>query len=291
VASSETANVAEAFLLQTEETDPLTLFRLYAQYLLRSSNTWKLPVSLDRVRDRHGFRRRTASLDLRGFLFGDEIFINSDDATTVQRFTEAHEMMESLVVALRSEDPPRLAAHTQQELHSNKEDWCEQGAAEFLMPAELFFPLVVERGLSLATGRQLASLCQTSLTATIRRMLDADIAPCIFALLKEGFKKSQQVPSKVGQGVLWGDPADWDPPAELRVWKRWSSPQVKVFLCWNESFSRDTSIYHTLRAGNAGEIRSGHDMLDLEYIKGSHYTESMLVIIDDTPVVMALIHL
>jgi hypothetical protein len=291
VAASETANVAEAFLQQTEETDPLTLFRSYAQYLLRSSDTWKLPVPLDRVRDRHGFRRRTASLDLRGFLFGDQICINSDDTTTVQRFTEAHEMMESLAVVMQSEHLPRLAADAQQELRNNKEDWCEQGAAELLMPAELFFPLVEERGLSLVTGRQLAGLCQTSLTATIRRMLETDIAACIFALLKEGHKKSQHVPSKVGQGVLWGDSADWDPPAELRVWKRWSSPQVKTFLCWNESFSRDTSIYHTLRAGVAGEIRSGHDVLDLEYIKGSHYTESMFVTIGDTPVVVALIHL
>ena len=279
------------FLQETEASDPLTLFHQYAQYLLQSADTWKLPVSLDRVRKHHGIQRYTAPLLQRGFLMGEKIFINSDDLVTVQRFTEAHELMETFFAALRTEVPSRFSEDVQEAFLEEKEFWCEKGAAELLMPAELFFPLADGAGISLASGKKLASLCQTSLTATIRRMLDADTAQCIFAFLKEGHKKREYVPSKVGQGVLWGDPADWDPPAELRVWRRWSSPQVKAFVCLNESVSRDTGIYQTLKAGAVGEIKNAYEMLDLEYIKGLHYTESMLVTIDNTPVVMALVFL
>jgi hypothetical protein len=121
-------------------------------------------------------------------------------------------------------------------------------------------------------------------------MLDADTEPCAFVLLKEGHRKNQVVPSNSGQTVLWGDPTDWDPPAELRVWKRWISPQTQVFVCPNESISRDTSVYKTLHT-QAGVITVAEDVLDLEYIKGPFSTESMLVKINNVPVVMTLIHL
>jgi hypothetical protein len=113
----------------------------------------------------------------------------------------------------------------------------------------------------------------------------------VFALLREGHKKSQYIPSKAGQGVLWGEPEEWDPPAELRVWKRWSSPQVKDFLCINESFSRAGLAYQVFRSKIFGQVVSGRDELNLEYIKGSYSLEAMLISIADAPVVMTLIHL
>lgn len=122
-------------------------------------------------------------------------------------------------------------------------------------------------------------------------MLDTDVAPCIFALLREGHRKSERVPSKTGQGVLWGAPEDWDPPAKLRVWKRWHSPQVSTRLYWNESISPDTMISRTLTSGVAGQIYHGRDWLKQKKFEGYFETESMPVTIGGEPVVMALIHL
>lgn len=282
--------VAEEFLRQTTETDPQSLFTAYAEHLLNSAEAWELPVRLEKIRERHGFKLHTTSLKRRGFLLGKTIFINDDDATTVQRFTEAHEFMESLTIALRNELPCRLDTGIACSFEAEKESWCEQGAAALLLPKKLFFPAVEKVGISLRSARQLAEHCKTSLTATMRRMLDTDIAPCIFTLLKEGHRKSEHIPSKTGQGVLWGKPEDWDPPAKLRVWRRWHSPQVVTRLYWNESISSDTLIYQTFTSGIAGQIYNGRDRLEQKKFDGHYEVESVRVTIGDYPVVMALIH-
>lgn len=277
------AKAATAFLQQTDELEPETLFRLYARYLIQSSGIRSLPVSLRLIRERHGFQKQATSMQSRGFLVGDHgIFVNSDDLPTVQRFTEAHEMMETLFLALETETPSRFSPEVRQRFLANKEYLCEQGAAELLMPANLFDPLMNGKGLSLAIGSELSNLCRTSLTATIRQMLSRDIAPCVLGYLREGYKKAEQRLVKTGQGEHL--------QSKLRVWKHWRSPQAKVFLCPNESFSQDTSIYQTFRANIFGQINSGHDKLDLEKIKGRYYTESMLVTIENIPTVIVLIH-
>ena len=282
---------AKTFLRQTVVTDPSILFSLYADFLLRSSDARSIPISLDRIRSTFNFQRYAAPMQGRGFLLDTAIFLNSDDNVSVQRFTEAHEMMEALYIAIQNETPSRLSPNNQRLFPKDKEQHCERGAAELLMPAESFFPLVADRGTSLETARALTALFNTSLTATVRRMLDACINPCIFLLLKEGHKKNQQVPSKSGQSVLWGQPADWDPPAELRVWRQWKTANTTDIVHFNESVSHDTLIYWTLHARNAGQISTGNDTLDLEHIKRTCFTESMLVSMDHEPVVMALIHL
>lgn len=288
---SEASPAPATFLQQTSISVSAGLFREYARYLLRTSNAYALPVQLDLIRNRHGFQRHIVSIPQRGFLLGDIIFIKGDDTLSVQRFTEAHEMMESLVTALNSEMLSRIDIYGREKFKNEKELWCEQGAAELLMPEELFFPMAEQQGITFAAARRLAGHCQTSLTATIRRMLDADVAPCIFAILREGHRKAQYVPSKTGQGVLWGDTRDWDPPKELRVWKRWSSSQVNAFVCLNESFSRNGLAYSLLRSEKVGVVVEDYETLDLENIKGSYFVEAMLVAIENTPSIMTLIHL
>ena len=114
------------------------MFREYARYLLRSSDACKLPISLESIRKQHGFQWHTVPISQRGFLIGDAIYVNSDDQLTVQRFTEAHELMELLVLALRSETPSRIETKAWPKFEKDKEQWCEQGAAELLMPERLF---------------------------------------------------------------------------------------------------------------------------------------------------------
>jgi hypothetical protein len=282
---------AVTFLNQIDVTDPWYLFSLYAQHLLQASGIHTLPVPLAEIRATHGFQRHSAPLPHRGFRLENSIFVNSDDSEAVQRFTEAHEIMEGLFKAIRQENPSRFPQQKAANCWQDKERWCERGAAELLMPSELFFPLVRDVGVSLEAGRVLASRCRTSLTATIRRMIDSDVAPCVFLLLREGHKKHQTVPSQDGQLVLFGSPEDWDPPAELRVWRSWRAPQVTKFICNNESISRGTSVYRTLKTDSNGAITEGCDELDMEYIKGTYHTESMKVTIGGVDTVMALVHL
>jgi len=280
---------AEMFLQQQEVLPSEALFLDYAHYLLDLAGITQLPVRLDLVRAQLNLKRHAGPLSVnRGFLHdGKVIFINSDDPDTVQRFTEAHEIMETLVKALR----PNIPSHQRMKFDQDKESWCERGAAELLMPSNLFFPIIQKEGISLKVARQMASLCQTSLTAAVRRMLDSDLAACIFAILQEGYKKHQLVPSQTGQESLWGKPSDWDPPAELRVWKHWKSPQVKNGLVRNESFSRESVAYRVFQAGSAGEVLVDQEYLDLARIKGTVHSEAMLIKINGAPAVMTLIHL
>jgi hypothetical protein len=280
-----------AFLNRTNLADPWDLFSSYAQHLLQTSGIHTLPVPLAEIRATHGFRRHSAPLPHRGFRLQDSVFVNSDDSLTVQRFTEGHEIMEGFFKAIRQESPSRFPKEKATDCWPDKERWCEHGAAELLMPSELFFPLVRDAGVSLEAALTLASRCRTSLTATTRRVVESDVEPCVFMLLRKGYKKSQRVPSRDGQLVLFGNPEDWDPPAELRVWRSWSAPQVTNFVCRNESVARDTLFYQTLEAESRGVITEGWDELDMEYIKGSYYTESMKVRIGRVDTVMALIHL
>jgi Zn-dependent peptidase ImmA (M78 family) len=282
---------AKSFLLQATEQDPPQLYQAFADYLLETANCRSLPIALDDIRKRHGFRFKKAPIPQRGLLYDDIIVVNLDDPDTVQAFSQAHEMMESLTVALRQETVWRFPKISPQMFAGEKERWCELGAATLLMPKALFFPLVQQHSVSLDVARYLAGRCGTSLTATIRRMLDANVSQTIFVLWAENHKKNEVVPTKVGQGVLWGDPAEWDPPAQLRVMRSWSAPDVNVRICQNESVSRQSSLYATLASAIPGRVNIGYENLNLEFLKKEVRTESMLVKINNAPVVMSLIHL
>jgi hypothetical protein len=282
---SAKSSPVEDFLKDYKFSNHWSLFRDYSVFLLNESGALELPVPLRRIREKIELARHITPLDQRGFLLSNNIFINSDDARSIQRFTEAHEIMELLTSTLES------AKKYQIRNPDKKEKLCEYGASELLMPTILVKPIISEIGLSLSGGTELANLCQTSLTAAIRKILSLDLSPQIFAILRENYKKSQFVPSSIGQGVLWGQPEDWDPDAELRVWRCWSSPQTKLYLCQNESFGRNTLAYSLLKHGTPGFIESKQDILDLEYIKGEYLVEGMRVNIDGSPCVMLLMHL
>ncbi len=283
--ATEKLSPVEEFLNDYRFINHKLLFQDYAAFLLEASDAYELPVPLQRIRETFHLKRHEAAINHRGFLLNNNIFINSDDSNSVQRFTEAHELMEILVRSLNSGNEHQI------QNQAKKEQLCEFGAAELLMPTYLATPIISEFGFGLTGATQLANRCQTSLTATMRRILFLDYAPQVFAILKEGYRKSQYDPSTVGQGVLWGEPDDWKPVVELRVWKRWCSPQTKQLLCINESFAKGTLASNLLISGIPGVIESKCDTLDLEYINGAYLVEGMRVTINEMPCVMLLIHL
>ncbi len=78
------------FLQQTNEQDPIILFRAYADYLRTTASCLTLPVLLDQIRNHHKFRLKKASLDQRGFLMGDTIFINGVRSLAKQDTLDFH---------------------------------------------------------------------------------------------------------------------------------------------------------------------------------------------------------
>ncbi|MCB0165001.1 MAG: ImmA/IrrE family metallo-endopeptidase [Anaerolineae bacterium] len=260
------------------------LFRSFADFLLSSSNVDCLPVNLAKIRRKHNFKKHFAQdINQRGFLLGNNIFIKGEDSRVVQRFTEAHEMMEALYLALKVERPRRFSDDEWTNFLKSKEGLCNSGAAELLMPTHFFLPIVEANGIGLATGSELASLCKTSLTATIRQMVYSDVSSCVFGYLQEGYRKSEQALIDAGKG------SNLKP--KLRVFRGWRSPHTEEFLCTNESFAENTSFYETLRANISGDIKYSRDKLDLKKFRGVFDTESMLVMINDIRTVLAFIHL
>ncbi len=292
-------NAPQAFLRQTETRDTRILVQEYAEYMLRSAGTWRLPVDIDRLIEHHGFRLRVELLSdgdskQRGFLMGNRMVINGDDPAGVQNYSKAHEFVEGLFAALRAEVPGRYTRGEMEQLWRHKEFWCDWGAAEIMLPGALFFPVVRSRRVRLSYGFQWARDCRLSVTPIVRRMVEADVSPCIFVLAQEGtLRWSQPMLSNQGSSVYHVPP--WRSSADLRVWRQWNSPSAGKCFAPSETIPPSTSIYRALQKGLRGsifgEIDACNEVLDFQQIKGRFHVETTLVRMRNTPTVMALIHL
>ena len=158
----------------------------YVQFLRDESGLEStFPVDLERIYRRFGMHpRRTPLPDLQGLLLDPElglVLINESDPIRRQRFTEGHELIEYLFAALpegkgwaarqRAGAFPQLV----------KEQLCNEGAAELLMPRADFVPRVCDLGVSYATARHLAAEYHVSVTAALVQM--ARTAPGLHAVV------------------------------------------------------------------------------------------------------------
>jgi len=290
--SAEPENPGIAFLRSSSIENVEELIVAYAQYLLHESDAYRIPVWLGRIIKR--FRLKSYKERLpgsRGLTTPDlDIFVNVDDTNTVQRFSVAHELMELLFIALKDEGCSWMSEVMFAKLWSAKERLCELGAAELLMPMDLFKPLVEREGVSMGTAEELANLCRVSLTAALRRMLDTDLARCAVIRWRLTHSKRQFVPSKVGQLPLFGDATSMDPLKKLRVERVYTSSSVrasKTYIPREKSVDDSTLIF---RAYDEGVQTAGYDDLDLATLRGRYYTENRPVKIDGERRVLSLVH-
>lgn len=286
-------NPAIGFLRSTRTEEVEELIVAYAQHLLHESKAYHIPVSLLRVIRRFGLQSYRAPLPGSRALTTPalDIFVNADDLSTVQRFSVAHELMELLFMALKDEGYAWMPEEMFAQLWTAKERLCELGAAELLMPMDLFKPLVQGEGVSMATAQRLATLCRVSLTAALRRMLDTDLARCAVIQWRFRHSKREFVPSAVGQLPLFGDATSMDPPKELRVERVYVSSAARdsrTFIPREKSVDHGTLIF---RAYEEGVATAGYDDLDLAKLRGRYYTESRPVRIDGERMVISLVHL
>lgn len=138
------------------------------------------PVSLERIYTCFGIPipRQAPLQDQQGILVdGDRglILIKEDDPLVRRRFTEGHELMELLFDAhhqregLPQETAPQRGGFKAE--GDYKERLCDRGAAALLMPEASFRARLQKLSMSLQTGRALAQDYQTSLMATLLRMV------------------------------------------------------------------------------------------------------------------------
>lgn len=202
------------------------------------------------------------------------ILIKEDDPLKRQRFTEGHELMELLF------DAQERLLGTPGWNEQKKEQLCDRGAADLLMPQSSFLPRLHDLGISLSTGRTLANLYQTSLLATLVRMIQHGLGAYALVMWHCALKRREM--------DCLNDPAIL-PQKKLRVWWRtrtrsWSSG----FIPKNKSISHDSLISF---AYTTGQPQNGAEILNLGWGPIHCQVEAIPMQLGDKYCVLSLLHL
>jgi hypothetical protein len=264
-------------LLQNDE----GVFR-YVNFLRQEAGlTDKPPVDLSLIYQHFGIPTplRAPLSDQQGILVDSDagvILIKEDDPVVRQRFTEGHELMELLFDAQEK----LLGGAKPSWNEQRKEQLCDQGAADLLMPQSSFLPLLHNLGISLNTGRTLANLYQTSLLATLVRMIQYGLGAYALVMWHTALKRREM--------DCFKDPAIL-PQKKLRVWWRtrtrsWTSG----FIPKNKSISHDSLIS---LAYKTGQPQTGAEILNLGWGPIHCQVEAMPMQLGDKYCVLSLVHL
>jgi hypothetical protein len=152
-----------------------------------------------------------ANLTEMGFI----LFDDSDPATR-QRFTQAHELIECLVTALRGN---KSSSSVRKYLEgTKKEKLCNWGAARLLMPTGMVRATVKPHKIGILEAERVAQAFGTSRLSTVRRMVNIYPKKCGIAVWKRAHKPSERalIPSP-DQGTLWPDIIPKGPPKKMRL--------------------------------------------------------------------------
>ncbi len=250
------------------------------------------PIDLSRIYSRFNMPApKLAPLeDQQGLLLDPErgiVLIKDDDPLTRQRFTEGHELIEYLFSALpggmgwaaRQTGPFKLQI---------KENLCNQGSAELLMPRATFLPCVLELGVSFQAGRSLAKKYNVSTTASLVQM--ARLAPGSHAVVLWRMKnKPTELRSSISpdQISLFEQGYNELPPKKLRVEWSLTSPNAP-YIPADKSVPEDCSIF---AAWVSTDFTVGLDMLDLGNVQGRFRCENQSFESKGERLVISLLHL
>ena len=273
------AFLAEHGLLQTEQD-----VSRYVEFLRQQSGlSDEPPIDLTQIYQAFGIPTpiRAPLTDQQGILVDSDaglILIKEDDPIVRQRFTEGHELMELLFDAC-----DRLQASSHAKPHwsvHQKEQLCDRGAAELLMPTSSFLPKLRSLGFSLRTGQILSDLYQTSLLATLLRMVQHELGAYALVMWHRALRRRE------AEGYL---PTKPQPKKKLRVWWRakaqgWSSG----FIPKNKSIPH-TSLIAT--AFTSGQPQSGLETLDFGCEVIHCYIEAMPIQLGGKSCVLSLLRL
>lgn len=217
------------------------------------------------------------------------ILVNDGDPATRQRFSEAHELIELLFSTFPPSTGWAAAAQKVGDFHhKTKEQLCNEGAAELLMPQASFLPRVLTLRISFRTARQLVPEFDVSMTAALVHM--TRIGPGRHAVVLWRMKNNPtEIKNKTSeqQLSLFSDVFNDLPPKKLRV--EWSlrGPNVP-YIPIDKSIPEDSSIY---AAWQDRKFTTGEDRLDLANIWGTCLCENQPFVVDGEWFILSLLHL
>jgi IrrE N-terminal-like domain len=281
----------EIFLRHRRSMTAAELIRDYAYFLLKSSDAYRLPIKVDRVRKHFDLPsvRMAGSLGQRGLTTEDlQIYLNADDRPTVQKFTFAHELMEVFFYALDAGAADSWMSDALfVELKERKERFCEFGAAELVMPMELFKHLV-PTPMRFAWALHLAEFCELSLTATLWRVLETGRVPAVLVIWRHAHAPREVAPPVAGQLALLSGLEEMGPAKKMRVIRAITPPSFKGFIPPHKSIPDDSVIRQCYLEGTA---MSGIEDLDLRDLQGRFLVEAIPFQARGERHVISLVHL
>lgn len=265
-ADSDYINPGELYLRSRRAPQELADMFHYAQWLREQAgiaNGARLDLRSIYGRFRIPLPKRVPLPGQQGLLLNSDIgliLINQNDPAMRQRFTEAHELIELLVGAAKKDERWKLNAVLARKPEL-KERWCDEAAAELLMPFTQLKPRVLGMGVSFATARQLAEQFQISLTASLWQMIKAsDRTHAIVRWRMKHKPKQLDVINNVNfQLPLFGNSRDYVPGKRLRV--EWAVVNSQsVFVPSDKHIDDDSKVYAAWRDGI---LTAGRDVLHL----------------------------
>jgi len=175
-------------------------------------------------------RRKLDPSEFRGFALADElaplVFINGADTKAAQMFTLAHELVHIWLgqSALSDTQPSMVPEH-------EIERWCNQVAAELLVPLEVLISEYDHRDAARAQLDRLARRFKVSTLVILRRIHDAG------GLSREGFWQSYQEELERLSAVPKGTGGDFYLTLGTRTGKRFARALVDSTLEGRSSFT------------------------------------------------------
>nr|WP_242041603.1 ImmA/IrrE family metallo-endopeptidase [Alkalinema sp. FACHB-956] len=262
----------------------------YVEFLRESANlSNRLPTDLDAIYQHFGMPipLKVPLDEQQGILldsYQGVILIKEDDPIVRQRFTEGHELMELLFDA-QADVAQKLQIPTWEE--ARKEKLCDAGAAELLMPRSQFTSHLNHLGVSLDSARSLSALYQTSLLATLIRLVELASGQHALVVWHRSLKPSERKPAK-SRRTTAEQPAPTYAP-KLRIWWRVTSPDWQAGFLPRDKSIDDTSLI--AQALTTGQTQKGQESLPLGWGTIDCRVEAMPVQIGEKSCVISLLHL
>lgn len=280
---------------------------LVEDYLSRNRESWKsskkfmakfvdllrkragidgLPVKLEEVISYYDLKEpklEELGESVRGMMVKKDLplIVNEADRETVRKFSLAHEIME-LFWQHYEDYGGTESLHYPTLKDEAKERLCNVGATELLMPSQPFYHLTENKGLSLDSAKQIASICELSLTATLRRMVQMGIERSCFVIWHKAKNDKLQQEAKLMEVE---DSQKAERPLTVHLFA--ASPDAG-YINHEATLDKDTHIYESFETNDTVK---GEDYLNLGNPKGRFYTESFPFNGGDKKDVRSLIHL
>lgn len=271
--------------------------RAYGRYLRRQSGQESTsPVDIEAVCDcfslsvRAGsFKNADLGIDGANLAELGLILYEASDTLTRQRFTQAHELMENLIIALKDNQyPPSVRNYLQDA--NKKEQLCNWGASCLLMPIEAFSDLVSTFGIGIEAAGRIGRVFQTSRLATLWRMAYAYPRKCGLIIWKRDHKPSEnEGKPDPNQLKMWEDYTPSGPKKKMRVqWTVFSKNINQAFYVPRHKSVEEQSLI--VQAEEDRALVAGSEYVDLGDIKGTFDIEAVPFMQDDEIHILTLFH-